>query len=650
MSVIPDSAELEEVLVHSAGFQRVEALWQLAQHIQGTNIQRAFTLIWEAYTTYLSLLSSGNPATQTDAHSTMDKEKGLPLLFNTASIGLRSGHFEEAYTALELCLYYSRKEGNREYHVKALSAMGIFALNRTADTVQALEYFAEAQRHIEKGTAAEGFLCMNMSRVAMATGDYPTALEHLHKALPLFRTTSTAEGEIQALQLMGRVYCHTGENEEALRVLLQSLPMQEAHTNKQHVASTYINIGNVYCALDDYTEALNYQIKALCIYEDVGGRQGISTALSNIGNVYNHLGEYESALSYYDQALRHKQQLRERQGEATLLNNMGSVYCKLQQYDKAHLCLASSLELFEICNDRSGIAAALVNTGRAYLLEMHTDKAGHFFQKALAILRDIGEKREEIECLLALGNLSILVHHIPRAFQWLEEALAAATSLHAISYVWQAHHYLAQAYEQTGDAVQALEHYRAFHEIKEKVFNEDSDKRQRVLQLRYKVEEANKEAEMQRLQREQLEQEMEMKNRELTATTMLLAQKNKILQELYEQVRGLRRATGNELTEKIQALALLLEEQLGEQHIWDVFEQHFTHVHSSFYDNLSQLCLHLSPTELKVCALIKLNLSMKESAALLAVTDMTVKKHRYNIRKKLALSEGESLSGFLATL
>lgn len=650
MDFIPDTVELEEALVHSAGIQRIDALWQMAQHIQGTDIRRAFTLVWEAYNAYLLLLSADEVIPHEAKSRAIDKEHLVALLYTTANIALRSGHFEEAYTVLELCLYYSRKEGNRAYHAKALSAMGLFALNRTADTIQALEYFTEAQQYIEKGTTEEAFLCMNTSRVFMATGAYPTALEHLHKALSLFRAANAVTGEIQTLQFIGRLYCHTGDNEEALRVLLQSLPMQESHMNKQSLATTYVNIGNVYCALDDYTEALHYQIRALHIYEDVGDRQGISTALSNIGNVYNHLEEYESALSHYDQALLHKQQLRERQGEATLLNNMGSVYCKLGLYDKAHRCLAESLELFEVCNDRSGIAAALVNTGRVYLLETHSDKAGHFFQKALVILRDIGERREEVECLLALGHLSILAHHTPRAFRWLEEALALATSMNATSYLWQVHNHLAQACEQEGNIAQALEHYRAFHEIKERVFNEDSDKRQRVLQMRYKVEEARREAEVQRLQREQLEQEMETKNRELTATTMLLAQKNKILQELYHHVQSLRRAQGKEQAEKIQALAFVLEEQLGERHIWDVFEQHFTQVHSSFYDNLSQLCPHLSPTELKVCALIRLNLSMKESAALLAVTDMTVKKHRYNVRKKLRLSEGESLSAFLATL
>lgn len=649
MSTSSDMNILEEALVDSAGLQRINLLWQLARCNQETDIQHAFSLGWEAYHLYMSLLSPGD-ILDAQYDGAIDTEHLVSFLHFIANIAVRSGYFEEAYAALESCLYYSRKGEYWSYYAKALNTMGMFALNRTADPVQALEYFTEARQYTKKGTKEEGFLLANTSRVYMTEGDYPKALEYLEHALAVFRDTNTPNGEIQVLQCMGRLYCNTGDSEKALHVLLHSLSMQEAERDNSHIPRTHVYIGNVYFALGDYTEALHYQLQALHRYEALNDRQGVSTALSNIGNVYNHLQEYESALAHYQKALVYKQQLRERPEEALLLNNMGNVYSQLQQYESAHTCLAESLELFEIGNDPSGIAAALTNTGRVYLQEKHYDKACHCFQKALAIMRSIGEKREEVECLLALGHLSLVVDHIPQAIQWLEEALALATNIAAKSQLWQIHQSLAHTYEQAGNAEKALLHHRAFYQVKEQLFNEESNKRMRVLQLRYKVEETKKEAEVQRMRREQLEQEMEIKNRELTATTMLLAQKNKILQELYLQVQGLRRASGKEQTEKIQSLLLLLEEQLGERHIWDVFEQHFTQVHSSFYENLLQLCSSLSPTELKVCALIKLNLSMKESAALLAVTDMTVKKHRYNIRKKLSLGEGESLTNFLAVL
>ena len=58
----------------------------------------------------------------------------------------------------------------------------------------------------------------------------------------------------------------------------------------------------------------------------------------------------------------------------------------------------------------------------------------------------------------------------------------------------------------------------------------------------------------------------------------------------------------------------------------------------------------VSETEMKVCRLIRGNLSTKEIAEFLSLSERTVETHRYNIRKKLSVPKGQNLNAWLAAL
>jgi DNA-binding NarL/FixJ family response regulator len=80
---------------------------------------------------------------------------------------------------------------------------------------------------------------------------------------------------------------------------------------------------------------------------------------------------------------------------------------------------------------------------------------------------------------------------------------------------------------------------------------------------------------------------------------------------------------------------------------WDKFKLHFEQVHPQFFDKLSAICPALTVNELRQCAYIKMNLSIKEIAALLNVTDGAIKIARNRMKKKMGLSQNDSLGEFL---
>ena len=58
----------------------------------------------------------------------------------------------------------------------------------------------------------------------------------------------------------------------------------------------------------------------------------------------------------------------------------------------------------------------------------------------------------------------------------------------------------------------------------------------------------------------------------------------------------------------------------------------------------------MTPTELKVCALMRTQLNTKQIASLLSTSQRTVEGHRRFIRRKLELGRDENLQTFLAAL
>lgn len=58
----------------------------------------------------------------------------------------------------------------------------------------------------------------------------------------------------------------------------------------------------------------------------------------------------------------------------------------------------------------------------------------------------------------------------------------------------------------------------------------------------------------------------------------------------------------------------------------------------------------LSPVELKVCTLLKINLSSKKIANILYVEPKSIEVYRFRIRKKLGLSREQNLLTTLATI
>lgn len=82
----------------------------------------------------------------------------------------------------------------------------------------------------------------------------------------------------------------------------------------------------------------------------------------------------------------------------------------------------------------------------------------------------------------------------------------------------------------------------------------------------------------------------------------------------------------------------------------NAFYAEFEKAYPHFNDTLNKLIPNITSHELKVCSLIRLNLTAKEISRIMNVTPESVNKARYRLRKKMALDLKEDLNIFLLTI
>lgn len=83
---------------------------------------------------------------------------------------------------------------------------------------------------------------------------------------------------------------------------------------------------------------------------------------------------------------------------------------------------------------------------------------------------------------------------------------------------------------------------------------------------------------------------------------------------------------------------------------WEAFKREFVQYNPNYLEALKAEFPSLTASELRLCALIKTNLSLKETAEILGVSVTTVKMARYKLRKKFGLNRSDNLVDFLYSI
>jgi PAS domain S-box-containing protein len=139
---------------------------------------------------------------------------------------------------------------------------------------------------------------------------------------------------------------------------------------------------------------------------------------------------------------------------------------------------------------------------------------------------------------------------------------------------------------------------------------------------------------------------LESKKRELTSSALRLIHISEMNNNLIAELGEISKYADHKGKEMIRNSINRFGTNTSEN-MWQEFETRFENVYESFYRSLNQLYPDLSSGDKKLCALLRLNLSSKDIAALTFQNSQSVDVARYRLRKKLNLNSEENLVDFL---
>ena len=335
--------------------------------------------------------------------------------------------------------------------------------------------------------------------------DVPRALELSHQA--------NSDAEIIDYQ-RGRAYCqrnltHHQQQQSnyaaALEHAFEAVQLLEGLEDERGLAQMMNIISGIQWELGDYSEALHHILRFLDLARSLGESTMIGDALNNSAGIYHQLNEHERALGMLHEALELYETTNEQRRYISTLNNIALLNHQTGRREKA-------LEAGHRCNelaDESNVAVLKVRIldtlGVIYM-------ASEAYETALAYLNEANEltgrhdlRRDQLHVQLNIGRIH---HHLQQhalSLQFLHTALKSAEELETTQQAVELHEMLAEVYTSCGKFEQALHHHKRFHELHTTLFNEQSDRKLKQLEVRHQTEAARKEAAIYRQRNVELE-------------------------------------------------------------------------------------------------------------------------------------------------
>ena len=144
--------------------------------------------------------------------------------------------------------------------------------------------------------------------------------------------------------------------------------------------------------------------------------------------------------------------------------------------------------------------------------------------------------------------------------------------------------------------------------------------------------------------------EMDLVNRELATSSIFISQKNKIIGLIRKDLNRFLKK-GKTITKvEIEEVLTTIDQNVKFDNDWYRIKAHFEKIHPGFFDRLRRRHPSLTPTDHKLAALLRMNLSTKEISHILKITAPSTEISRIRLRKKLDLPKGTNLVQFICNI
>ncbi|MEQ9167867.1 MAG: hypothetical protein RLO12_16520, partial [Fulvivirga sp.] len=152
-----------------------------------------------------------------------------------------------------------------------------------------------------------------------------------------------------------------------------------------------------------------------------------------------------------------------------------------------------------------------------------------------------------------------------------------------------------------------------------------------------------------KLEAHRIEREYEMANKSLQSQTLQMIRMNNNFEEIEKNLLKLKSKI-NISSDDIHKLIYNLNVSKNMEKEWNSFNHAFSQLHSDFYSELNRQFSNLTVNEIRLCALIRMNMTNSEISSLLNGEPNSVRMAKYRLKKRFNLDEDANLLEFIASI
>jgi tetratricopeptide (TPR) repeat protein len=451
---------------------------------------------------------------------------------------------------------------------------------------------------------------------------------------------------------------------------------------KKWMGGTYNMLGLIYMGTGKYPLALKNQLKALKLFKEFGETYYSAVIYNNMGILENELENYKQALIYYEEA----EKLFRLNGKNTMfltamMNRIG-ILTVLNEPDKALQLHKEAIGLAQKFGEKLTEAKLWSNLGIVYADLKKDEKAITSYLRALTLYKNLN--MEDITLFLSIGDYYFLrKKELDSALYYYNKTIKVAEAQQDLNNLSKAYDSRHDLYKQKGEYKKALADYEVYAKLNDNLFNKEKSKQIEELRAGYDTEKKEQQIKIQKqeievltikekvsnmqrlllafsllialiglyaiyqrnkrnkLAKEKAEIDLEYKTKELTTHALHLAKKNEVLNDIKKKAKTFKTDAGSDAG--YQTLIQTIDFDIQDDNSWSNFSTYFEEVHKDFNTKAQQQFPNITSKDLRLMALIKMNLSSKEIANILNISGNGIKKARQRLRKKMELELTDSL-------
>lgn len=482
-------------------------------------------------------------------------------------------------------------------------------------------------------------------------GAYSEALSLLTMSNSIAQKNHWRQQQIIAINGMGITYGLMLEYGTALSYHFESYKLASEEEDPKYKALVILNIGCIYIKQKKYKEAEEYFKQIYGIYKESKSYENLGTVCGNLGLIFNETNRLEEARKYLDEASFY------------LKDNPKLSYIHLEMVENEFLqgrttaARARATQFFTaLKNDRRYVnpLSYLILIAKTYKAEDDTKNAILTCERILKSHPDLEDK---LEAFSLLSGLYFKNNNYKKANTCNDSIRNVKARLSALKNN--------KLYE---NAIIKLEIQNYKNEIAHRDGQLATERRMYgsviitiiaivvILLLILRQKKLMAEAKARLLEhkvlqneqkQEQLQREIEIRNRKLSARALFLSDRNQLIYSVIDAIAATPELTGNEV---LDCQISELKSYMKNDDEWGNFISHFEEVNPGFLGRLKEKHPSLTANDMRYIAYAYMNLTAKEIANLLNITIAASKKRNARIVAKIDLAEEVSLYSYISAI